>query len=272
MVKKHGKLKLIILVASVLVLMLLIVFLVGKTFAFFQYAKKGDVVNVITISGLNVNVDESTTSALNITDAYPQYDGDGLNNNPFTFTVTNATSKNIDYSLKLLNDSEKQALCYIDDEETTQCTLLPYQYIRYAYSINDGEYSEPLNLTENGNIYSETLSGGSNTKISIKIWIDSTAPNSIQGNVFFGKLILSGEKSLFDSSLPASINLGSSYTIARTAEADEVITCSSDKDGVVTNTSTLTTIGTHVITCTSTKNGNTFSASKNINVTAAIEK
>lgn len=193
MVKKHGKLKLIILVLSVLVLMLLIVFLVGKTFAFFQYAKKGDTVNVITIRGLAVTVDPSTEEALNLVNVYPEYDSDGLKSDPFIFTVTNTSSSNIDYSIKVLNDEDKQNNCYIDQAETEACITLPYQYIKYAYSINDGAYSQPQNLSSNS-IYSETISSNSSTKISIKVWIDSTAPNSIQGNVFFGKIIISGEK------------------------------------------------------------------------------
>lgn len=193
MVKKHGKLKLIILVLSVLVLMLLIVFLVGKTFAFFQYAKQGETVNVITIRGLAVTVDPSTEEALNLVNVYPKYDSDGLKSDPFVFTVTNTSSSNIDYSIKVLNDEDKQNNCYIDQAETESCTTLPYQYIKYAYSINDGAYSQPQNLSSNS-IYNETISSNSSTKISIKVWIDSTAPNSIQGNVFFGKIIISGEK------------------------------------------------------------------------------
>lgn len=195
MVKKHSKLKLALLITSVLVLMMLIVFLVGRSFGFFQYAKKGDVVNIISIKGLVVSVDNTTDNALNLTNVYPEYDADGLKHDPFIFTITNATGNPVDYTLKLLNDTEKQELCFVDTEETINCTQLPYQYIRYAYSINDGEYSEPFNLTSDGIIYSETILGGASTKISIKLWISSEAPNSIQGNAFFGKLVITGEKS-----------------------------------------------------------------------------
>ena len=194
MVKKHSKLKMVVLIVTVLVLMALIVFLVGRSFGFFQYMKKGEVVNVVAINGLDITIDNETDDALNLTDAYPEYDSDGLQNDPFTFTINNTSSKPIDYTLKLLNDSEKQAECVLEDE-VTPCTLLPYEYIKYAYSINNGAYSEPANLTSDGTIYSETIGGKANTTISIKLWIDSTAPNSIQGNAFFGKLVLSGTKS-----------------------------------------------------------------------------
>ena len=195
MVKKYANLKIIGLILAVLVLMILIVFLVGRSFGFFQYMKKGEVINVVAINGLSVNIDNTTDQALNLEDAYPMYDSEGLENDPFTFTITNTSKKSIEYTLKLLNDTDKQAECYVDDNDEVPCTLLPYQYIKYAYSINDGAYSAPANLTNTGNIYTEVIGGNEATKIAIKLWIDSTAPNSIQGNVFFGKLLITGEKS-----------------------------------------------------------------------------
>ncbi len=257
MIKKHAKLKTSLLILSVLVLMALIIFLVGRSFGFFQYAKKGDVINIIAINGLNVSIDNTTDDALNLTNSFPEYDIDGLNHDPFVFNVRNSSAKPIDYTLKLLNDEEKQNLCFVDEEETVKCTLLPYQYIKYSYSINDGEYSTPANLTASGNIYSESIAGKANTKIALKIWIDSNAPNSIQGNAFFGKLVLSGEKSIFNSNLPAKITVGDSYEIGSNSN----VSCSSNIDGVVTNTSSLT-VGTHVLTCTS--NGSSSSITINV--------
>lgn len=195
MVKKHNKLRMTALVFIVLILMGSIFFLVGKSFGFFQYMKKGDVINVVTISGIDIEIDNTTDNALNLTNAYPVYDSEGLNTDPFVFTIVNSTKKNLDYTLKLVNDEDKQALCFMDSEETIPCTLLPYQYIKYSYSLNDGAYSEPANLSEDGNIYSDIISSGGRTKIAIKLWIDSAAPNSIQGNTFFGKLVITGEKS-----------------------------------------------------------------------------
>ena len=193
MVKKHSKLKMVVLIVTVLVLMALIVFLVGRSFGFFQYMKKGEVVNVVAINGLDITIDNETDDALNLTDAYPMYDSEGLQNAPFTFTINNTSSKPIDYTLKLLNDTEKQEECVLEDE-VTPCTLLPYGYIKYAYSVNNGSYSPPATLTSSGEIYTETINGKANTTISIKLWIDSNAPNSIQGNAFFGKLVISGDR------------------------------------------------------------------------------
>ncbi len=258
MVKKHAKLRMICLVLVVLVLMALIFFLVGRSFGFFQYAKKGEVVNVVTINGLSVSIDNATDNSLNLTDAYPMYDSQGLESAPFTLTITNTSSKVIDYELSLVNDMEKQENCVLEDE-VTPCTQLPYQYIRYAIQLLDYGYSEPATLSSNGKMFGGKISANDSITISIKIWISDSAPNSIQGNVFYGKLVITGEQSLFNPDLPSTIDVGDSYVIAREAYAGETISCSSDIDGSVTNTSTLSS-GFHNIACISTIGNNSFTS------------
>ena len=197
MEKKYKKIKIVVLVLIVLLLMSLIVFIVGRSFGFFQYKKKGDVVNVVSINGINVRVLSGSDNALNLVNTYPMYDNEGLSNTPFTFTIENTSRKPIDYTLKVENDTEKQSSCVLADK-VTPCTQLPTSYIRIAYSINDGAYSEPKTLggANNNVIYSETINGRETRKVAIKVWIDKDATNAIQENVFFGKLIISGEKAI----------------------------------------------------------------------------
>ena len=95
MVKKRNPVKLILIIFSVLVLAGIIVFTVGKSFAFFNYKKEGEVVNVVTFNGLSVNIKNSSSEALNLTNAYPEYDFDGMNRNPIEFTITNHSKKPI---------------------------------------------------------------------------------------------------------------------------------------------------------------------------------
>ena len=108
MIRKNQVVRNIGLVVLVLALMALIVFLVGKAFGFFQYAKKGDVVNVISIKGLEVEVLNSEDDALNLAGAYPMYDEQGLENTAFEFNIINTSSKAFDISLLVENDATKQ--------------------------------------------------------------------------------------------------------------------------------------------------------------------
>lgn len=269
MIKKHNNLRIVAISVSILVLNVLIVTLIGKTFGFFQYAKQGEKVNIIAIKGLEIEIDNNTENSLDLASAFPMSDSEGLLVTPFIFTINNSSSSPIDYVIKLLNDSDKQASCFVDEEETIPCTLLSYQYIRYSYSINDGDYSEPATLSETGEIHYDVVSKDNPKKVSIKLWIAEDAPNSIQGNVFFGKILLVSDKSIFNDSLPSTIVFGNIYQIAREPEDGETITCNSDIDGEVTTTETLS-LGKHIITCTSTIGDKTVTKSKKIEVNLEV--
>lgn len=193
MVKKRNPVKLILIIFSVLVLAGIIVFTVGKSFAFFNYKKEGEVVNVVTFNGLSVNIKNSSSEALNLTNAYPEYDFDGMNRNPIEFTITNHSKKPIDYKLKVENDQDKQNNCILNG---SVCPQLSTNYIRYSYKLGNSEWSEPANLGSNNNIVlTSTILKNGTSNVEIKIWIDSTSPNEIQGKYFYGKLILEATKS-----------------------------------------------------------------------------
>ena len=194
MVKKNQVIKNISLVLVVLILMALIIFLVGKSFGFFTYVKKGETVNVITINGIDIRITQDN-NALNLEDAYPVYDSQGLGNSPFVFTMENTTSKPLAYTLKVENDTEKQEACYTDSEETEACKVLSTSYIRYSYKQGDGTYSEPATLGPDNIITTGIINSNETITTSIKLWISSDARNDIQNSYFFGKLVLEGTQS-----------------------------------------------------------------------------
>ena len=122
------------------------------------------------------------------------YDFEGMENQPIEFTVTSHSNKTLNYTLKIENDIEKQNNCVIEGTNDP-CPPLSTNYIKASYKIGDNDWSEPINLGSNSNIVlTDTISKNNDKDISIKIWIDSTAPNEIQGTYFYGKLILEATK------------------------------------------------------------------------------
>ena len=215
MIKKNMTLRKIGIVALTLVLMVLVVFLVSASFGYFNYMKKGDTLNVISIKGIDVEIINDSENNLNINEAYPMYDDEGILNDPFTFTLTNTSSKALDIVLKIENDTDKQG----------DYPLLSTNYIKYVYKIGNGEYSEPQNLGANNNIVlSDTITRNETKTISIKLWLDKEAPNSVQGKYFFGELIVEGTKAQ------------SVVTNIYSAVADEVYYYDSDNQKVVIGT------------------------------------
>ena len=192
MVKKNEKFKKAGIVLSIVLLGLAIVFLIGKSFSFFSYRKEGQTVNVITFKGLDVRILNSQNNSLNLANSYPMYDSQGLAGTPFEFEIENKMSNSIAYTLKIENDEDKQNACTVNSQS---CPALSASYIRYAYKIDNGSYSTPANLANNSNsIYTNTIQSGATVKVSILLWIDQTAPNSIQGKYFFGKVVLEAAK------------------------------------------------------------------------------
>lgn len=177
-----------------MIIAIVIVLIIGNSFGFFQYAKEGEVVNFITIKGITVEILNKEADALNLTNAYPMYDEEGMKQIPFTFTFTNNSSNNsISYSMRVVIDEEKMNACKLEDGTT--CPQLDTKYIKYSYQKNDGSYSEPKLLSsQDGLIDSSIIRGDETIKNSLILWIDSEAGNEIMNHYFFGKIVLQGEK------------------------------------------------------------------------------
>lgn len=187
--------KKLIIIIPVLLLVFVTLFLTNS-FALFSYAKEGLKVNFLTINGIDVELADPTSTALTLENSEPTFDNDGLNKTPFVFTLKNTSHNSLDYTIKVVNDVDRQNTCFLDAGRTQACPVLDTDYIRYAYKIGDGSYTTPQTLgTNNDIIISSTLSSLQNVQISLVMWIDINAGNDVQNNSFYGKLILQGQKS-----------------------------------------------------------------------------
>lgn len=183
--------KYIVLIIVTVALMLLTIFLVGRSFGFFKYIKEGEVVNTITINGIEINIINAEADALNLENAYPMSDSEGLTLTPFEFTMTNTSSKTLNYSIIVENDEQKQNNCALSD--STICPVLTTDYIRYSYKKDDGTYSEPKTLADSDNVIASGIIEGNQTiTSSIILWVSSEAGNEIMNHYFFGKLLVTG--------------------------------------------------------------------------------
>ena len=145
----------LLLIISIILVVLIIIFFVGNSFGFFRYLKKGDIVNVITIGGIDVEVIDQDSDALNLENAYPISDDDGLKLTPFEFKMTNSSNQALIYSLVVELDTDKLNECKLEDG--TSCKELSTKYIKYAFKKNDGTYSTPANLATNGNVITKDI-------------------------------------------------------------------------------------------------------------------
>ena len=116
----------------------------GNSLGFFRYIKEGEKVNIITIRGIEIALinEEVSNKALNLEGAYPVYDEEGMTNEPFSFSMTNTSSRDLSYSLKIVVDEDKMNSCVLEDG--SKCPELDTKYIKYAYKKNDGTYSDAM--------------------------------------------------------------------------------------------------------------------------------
>ena len=189
------KVKSIITALSMVLVCTLVVVFVGQSFAFFNYEKGGETLNVVTFNGLSVEIENESTDAFNLTGAYPEYDFEGMNRTPLEFTITSHSGRTINYTLKVVNDTDKQSECLIEGTNTI-CPAMTTDNVKYSYKIDDSDWSEPANLGANNNIvFTDTIVKNDTVNVSIKIWIDSYATNEIENSYFYGKLVLEATKS-----------------------------------------------------------------------------
>lgn len=189
--RKH----LILLVITVIILILMIIFLIGNSFGFFRYVKKGETVNIITIRGIEVEILSEEKKALLLENSYPISDSEGKDSTPFEFKMTNTSGRDLSYSIRIDIDDDKMKECILDDQ--TPCLELSTNHIRYTYKKNDGSYTEPRNLGQDGNIIITDIIHGKESVISsIILWIDSKSGNEVMNHYFYGKIIITGEQAV----------------------------------------------------------------------------
>lgn len=135
---------------------------------------------VIYTGELAINY-ETSNNTINLESLTPVIDSIGLNSNPHTFTITNTGSIDARYLVRL-------------EADNTIIDSIPLEYIKISYSVNNGNYSDPIllsDLSSNLSFYkSNTLAVNSSDTISIKMWIDLNAPNEIANKQFKAKIIV----------------------------------------------------------------------------------
>lgn len=156
-----------------LALFLLIV-TIGGSYAIFQTTISGKKTTEI-VSG-TLTIEYLDKNEINLNNAYPMSDEEGLNTIPYTFTIKNTGTLNGKYTISL---------------EEKKGNTLDKNYIKYAIREKDGEWSNPT-LLSSGLILKENviIESGKDTTYELKMWLDNDAPNEVQGKTYSGKIVV----------------------------------------------------------------------------------
>ena len=155
----------------------LIVVCIGITYAWLTTTLDGEKEYVLKAGTLNLILDE-TSNGINISEAYPMSDEEGLaQTNKYTFQVENTGTVPASYTI------------YLDDAAIdSNDTRIADGNIKYALSVNEvSQGVQNLPASNNRAIATGVLTAGANRNYELRLWLkeDSTANYN---EVFSGSL------------------------------------------------------------------------------------
>lgn len=166
-------------VAVVVTLMLM-----GISYAFLKVTLFGKEKIYITAGILAIDFKEE--NGINLENAYPISDSQGMQTSPYEFSVTNTGDINANYDIIL------------DIEESKN--MIDLQHIKYSIKSGEEEWSHPILLSDLSNliIYSKQIQAGDKNNYAFRVWIDEATENEIQGKEFKAKIVVNATQENID--------------------------------------------------------------------------
>lgn len=160
-------------------LVVAIIMLMGLSYAWYQLTLNGNNPITITTGTLEVSYSESD-GVINLTNAEPMSDEEGMSTNPYTLTITNTGNLASSYTI------------YADDTSiSSEATRIPSEYVKYNIECDgiseQGTFDELEIDSNNTSTVSRILKTGSidaldSLTCNLRIWISEDAPNSVMNN------------------------------------------------------------------------------------------
>ena len=174
--------------AFVLIIALVLIVLVGATYAYVTVRQDGNNVNKIIAGDLSVSFDDSSSDTISLTNTYPLTDTEGLQTTEYVFTMKNDGNLPNNY------------IVYLDDV-TTATNKMSYSVIKY--NLKKQVYNSDKTLktsTSDMKLLSEavdeyglsldygSLQPGEYITYTLQMWMDYDAGNEHQGTAFTGNI------------------------------------------------------------------------------------
>ncbi len=152
--------------------------------------------NVITTGCIDVKI-ENELNQINLGEAYPIEDSDGLELKPFTFTVTNKCNVYTDYEIGLemlsnTNLESKYVKVLINQVGIKKYPKLLSSYEKESKTIIDGAKEGRILLK--GKLNPSTKEKEVTKNYELRLWIDNDSPQSIMNQTFTSKIVINGSQ------------------------------------------------------------------------------
>ena len=158
-------------------LALVLVVLLGGTYAWLTLQVNGEKTNVLKAGTLSLVLDDTTSGGIKLEKAVPISDEKGKTGTEYTFTLQNKGTKAASYTI------------YLDDValETNE-TRMDDSKVKYQLTKNSNETVALLSTLSDKALDSGTIDGSTTNTYSLRVWIDSAAETEVMGTILSKEL------------------------------------------------------------------------------------
>ena len=163
--------------ALIFLVLIAIILLIGTSYALLRSSEQGNNPYVMNVGLLEVTFQDSATNSLNLENAVPMTDNEGMNQAiELTFTVQNTGDLAAGYDI------------YIEETSTSPEFKT---VIRFISNKNDTGYNSPKTLSEDYYIEQDgVLAVGESATYKVKLWLSETADNTYMNKTFTARIVV----------------------------------------------------------------------------------
>ena len=162
---------------------LALIAVLGITYAWLTQVLNGTKVNKITAGTLELVLDDEASNGIDLQNAIPQTDNQGLNNTAYTFRVINNGSINAKYSIYLEDEELESGLTRMSD------TNIKFDLVKNSGSSNPRLLSTVVSNNKRVLDNNVVINGGSTNEYTLRLWIDQEATTEeVSGKAFAAKI------------------------------------------------------------------------------------
>ena len=169
----------------VLLAVILVIVVIGVSYAAYRFLGKGEKTNTITLGSLELTLREG--NMINLENTYPVTDEEGLAMTGYDFTLTNTGTASVNYKI------------YLDNVEITSSeTRLDDKYLKYSLDIDSAKgtakYLTTLGPDGERLLDQGTLKNSEKKDYVLRIWPTVEVDGDFGGQVWKGKLRITGDQ------------------------------------------------------------------------------
>ena len=158
-------------------LALVLLVLLGGTYAWLTLQVNGEKTNVLKAGTLSLVLDDTTSEGIKLEKAVPISDEKGKTGTEYTFTLQNKGTKAASYTIYLDDVALEASETRMDDSK-----------VKYQLTKNSNEKVALLNNLSDKVLDSGTIDGSTTNTYSLRVWIDSVAKNEVMGTILYKQL------------------------------------------------------------------------------------